>query len=212
VRVLPGKYTVRLTNDQQVAEAELVVAPDARTKWTDADRKTRWDAAMRMYELFGNESRLFDQITATRMAVSDRRAQANAPIAALDPFDKQLDEIRKEIVATKEGGAITGEERLREHTDQLYDALLSWDGPPTAYQLTAIDTLTLELGELRGRFDGLMVKERAALNGALKAAGIPEIDVPSVEEQKPTSGGSGGVPPQEHDQDGGLLEDFRPFY
>ena len=33
--------------------------------------------------------------------------------------------MRKRIVATKEGGAITGEERLREHTDTLYGAIMS---------------------------------------------------------------------------------------
>jgi hypothetical protein len=31
---------------------------------------------------------------------------------------------------TTEGGAITGEERLREHTDQLYGAILSYEGKP----------------------------------------------------------------------------------
>ena len=32
-------------------------------------------------------------------------------------------------MATKEGGAITGEERIREHLAQVYGALMSWEGP-----------------------------------------------------------------------------------
>ena len=42
----------------------------------------------------------------------------------LADFDGKLDGLRKQIVATTEGGAITGEERLREHTDQLYGAIM----------------------------------------------------------------------------------------
>ena len=45
-------------------------------------------------------------------------------------FDGKVDAVRKQIVATTEGGAITGEERLREHTDQLYGAILSYEGKP----------------------------------------------------------------------------------
>ena len=54
--------------------------------------------------------------------------------------------MRKKIVATTEGGAITGEERLREHTDQLYGAILSYEGKPGAYQMAYIDTLKLVAG------------------------------------------------------------------
>ncbi len=59
----------------------------------------------------------------------------------LKDFDDKVDAVRKQIVATTEGGAITGEERLREHTDQLYGALLSYEGKPGAYQMAYIDAL-----------------------------------------------------------------------
>lgn len=36
--------------------------------------------------------------------------------------------MRKRIVATTEGGAIAGEERLREPTNPLYGAILSYEG------------------------------------------------------------------------------------
>ena len=45
-------------------------------------------------------------------------------------------------MATTEGGAITGEERLREHADQLYGAILSYEGRPADYQVERIDVLT----------------------------------------------------------------------
>ena len=55
--------------------------------------------------------------------------------------------MRKQIVATTEGGAITGEERLREHTDQLYGAILSYEGKPADYQIARIDSLRRELAD-----------------------------------------------------------------
>ena len=106
-------------------------------------------------------------------------------IAALDA---KADAIRKKIVATKEGGAITGEERLREHTDTLYGAIMSYDGKPTDYQLARIDALKRELGDIEKEFAELQAADLAKANAALKKAGMSEIDLSGAA----ASGGSGG--------------------
>src|SRR5436853_6304677 len=74
-------------------------------------------------------------------------------------FDDKIENVRKKIVATKEGGAITGEERLREHTDQLYGALLSFEGKPGDYQLAYIDVLLHELQDVTNVFDQLLTND-----------------------------------------------------
>jgi len=51
-------------------------------------------------------------------------------------------------VATKEGGAITGEERIREHTDHLYQALSSWEGKPARYLIERTGVLERELADV----------------------------------------------------------------
>jgi len=81
-------------------------------------------------------------------------------------------------VATTEGGAITGEERLREHTDQLYGAILAWEGKPGDYQLARIEALRKELDDVTKDFDNLLAKDLPALNDALKAKGKEPIPVP----------------------------------
>ena len=68
-------------------------------------------------------------------------------------FDGKVDAVRKQIVATTEGGAITGEERLREHTDQLYGAILSYEGKPGDYQTAYADALRKELEDVAKDFD-----------------------------------------------------------
>jgi hypothetical protein len=90
-------------------------------------------------------------------------------------FDGKVDAVRKQIVATTEGGAITGEERLREHTDQLYGAILSFEGKPADYQMANIDALKRELDDVTKEFEQLNTKDLPALNDALKAKGLSAI-------------------------------------
>ena len=90
----------------------------------------------------------------------------------------KADTIRKQIVATKEGGAITGEERLREHMDQLYGALMSYEGKPADTLVAYTGALERELGDVEGEFDRLRQGDLATANAALKAKGMPEIELP----------------------------------
>ena len=52
-------------------------------------------------------------------AAAAKLTAGDALHAQLAGLSSKADDIRKKIVATKEGGAITGEERLRAHMDNL---------------------------------------------------------------------------------------------
>src|SRR5207248_5425112 len=136
---------------------------------------------MKVHALFGEESALMDRILSLRKAL----AQSGAALSEGDPvrqnvtdFDGKVDAVRKKIVATTAGGAITGEERLREHTDQLYGAILSYEGKPGDYQLAYIEALRRELADVTNEFAGLVDKDLPALNDALKAKNQPTISPP----------------------------------
>ena len=122
-----------------------------------------------------------DRILALRKAL----AQTGAALPEGDPlrknisdFDGKVDGVRKKIVATTEGGAITGEERLREHTDQLYGAILSYEGKPGGYQIAYIDALKRELVDVTKEFDQLLTHDLPALNDSLKSKGQQPIELP----------------------------------
>ena len=194
-RALPGAYTVRLEKNGKTYETQLTVGLDRRVKWSLADRQAQFGAAMKVSELFNDESVLFEQIAVLREQV----AEANKNRTAADPlhrkltaFDGKLDGLRKQIVATTEGGAITGEERLREHTDQLYAAIIGWDGPPTTYALDNIVALRNQLNDVSGQFTHITSAELPGLNKALESKGGHALSVPA-----PTAfedeGAAGGV-------------------
>ena len=160
-RILPGKYSVRLTKGKEVYETPLEIGLDPRATFNAEDRKIQFDAAMRVHKLFGEMTDLVDKINGQRMAstqTAGKLSEGDSFKKELITFSTQLDEIRKKIVATKEGGAITGEERLREHTDALYGAILSYEGRPAKYQIERIDALQKELDDIQKEFDALIAK------------------------------------------------------
>ena len=175
-RLLPGVYTVRMTKGGKATETKLTVGLDRRVKFSEADRKAQFDAAMKVHALFGDESALMDRILALRGNLAKSAGalpEGDALRKTIADFDKKVDAVRKQIVATTEGGAITGEERLREHTDQLYGAILSYEGKPADYQIANIDALRRELDDVTKEFQQLITKDLPTLNDALKAKGQP---------------------------------------
>ncbi len=180
-RVLPGTYTVRLTKGKQVLESKLVIGLDRRATYTVDDRKVQFDAAMRVHAIFGRMSALADRINYARAMADQIGAQlpANDKLRRdLATFAADADVVRKLIVATKEGGAITGEERLREHTDTLYGAIMSYEGRPAQYQIERTEVLERELADIEAQFQALASKSLPKLNEQLKAKGLPEIAPP----------------------------------
>lgn len=180
-RVLPGTYTVRLTKNKQVYETKIEVGLDRRAEYTVEDRKAQFEAAMRVHALFGQMTGLTDQIQFMGQMAGGLAAQLpekdklRAKIAA---FAAAAGEVRKDIVATKEGGAITGEERLREHTDQLYGAILGYEGRPAEYQIARIGVLEGELAQINKDFEAVKAEHLPAINKSLEERKLPTLSWP----------------------------------
>ena len=169
-RVLPGAYTVRMIRGDQTYTTRLDVGLDPRAKYTVEDRKLQLAAAVRVRDLLGDMSYDVDNIGSVRDALAARASKLDAN----DPLHKKLedlsgkgDNIRKKIVATTTGGAITGELRLREYTTELYGNLTSYEGRPGEYQLARIDSLKHELDDVAKQFDDFMAKDVQPVNQAL---------------------------------------------
>src|SRR5437870_6348107 len=80
-RLVPGEYNVRLTKAGKVSETKMTIGLDRRAKFSAADRKAQFDAAIKVHALFGDESALMDRIVALRKAL----AQSGASVPEGDP-------------------------------------------------------------------------------------------------------------------------------
>ncbi len=182
-RYLPGRYTVRLTKAGQVTEMPLEIGLDRRATFTMADRQAQFDAAERVKGLFIRMSQLAGNVNAIRQQADATAAKPDTPAALKTEaaaLSAKADVLRKQIVATTEGGAITGEERLRELTDQAYGAVTSTEARPTPYALERVDALERELKEVEDAFVALRDGDAKRLNMALSGAGRAELNLAAV--------------------------------
>jgi photosystem II stability/assembly factor-like uncharacterized protein len=183
-RFLPGTYTVRLTKAGQATTAPLMVTLDKRATFSVADRQAQFAASERVKGMFLRMSKLVAQINGVRAQVAGMAGNAAAPAevkTAAAQLGARADALRKEIVATTEGGAITGEERLREHVDDVYGAINSVENRPTDYQLARIDALDRELKDVEAEWTAFQSGDLAAFNAKLRSANLPPLTIAEVE-------------------------------
>jgi len=179
-RVLPGTYTVKLTKGDQTYTEQLNVVMDPRAKYSLEDRKAQFELSMRVYRLLEHMTYSVEAIERVRDAANARAAK----LAEKDPLRKQLhelaascDALRSKIVATKEGGMITGEERIRELLGQLYAAVTGYDGKPADYEVARTESLAHELQDVIDEFQKLTQKEVPGINTTLKKKKLDSIPV-----------------------------------
>jgi photosystem II stability/assembly factor-like uncharacterized protein len=196
-RVLPGTYTVKLTKGNNVYTEQINVTLDPRAKFSLEDRKAQFDLTMKVYHTIEHMTYAVEAIEGVRNAANERAAK----LPEKDPLRKQLqdlaakcDELRSKIVATKEGGMITGEERIREHLGQLYGDVNGYEGRPADYQAARADSLAHELQDVIGDFHKLTDKELPGINAGLKKKKAEPISVLTEadwQKKRAAEGGSG---------------------
>ncbi|MBI1805327.1 MAG: sialidase [Ignavibacteriae bacterium] len=177
-RVLPGTYTVRMTKDKNVYTTKLKVVADPRSKHTAGDRRAQYDLSMKLYNMLGDMTFAVDRINGVRLALDDRASKATADeplVQRLRSASTQVDDLRKKIVATKEGGMITGEERLREFLANLYGDVVGYEGKPSQTNVERTDALGRELSDVVKEFDTWTGKNLADVNSALTQKNMEQI-------------------------------------
>jgi hypothetical protein len=178
-RVLPGAYAVKLTKDKNVYTTQLNVVPDPRSNASAEDLKSQFDLSMKLYNLLNEMTFAVDRINGVRTALDADAAKLPANDAVskrLRTASSQVDEIRKKIVATKEGGMITGEERLRENLASLYGSVVGYEGRPSEMQIQRTSAIGRELGDVTKEFDRWIQIELPKINKMLEARGLPKIE------------------------------------
>jgi len=175
---MPGTYAVRLRKAGKNVDGRIEIALDRRATYSMDDRRKNYEAQLKVVALFGDMSALVDRIDAAQKGTAERTGKLpkGDPLAPrLAALREKLEEVKRKIVTTKEGGAITGEERIREHTDHLYGALLRYEGKPAVYQDARIVALRRELEDVQRDFDQLTATDVKALDAVLRERSLPPI-------------------------------------
>jgi hypothetical protein len=179
-RVLPGDYTVKMTKGDRTYTTKLHVVLDPRAPYTVADRKAQFDLVNKLGGLLNHMSWAVDNMVAVRDQASARAAKlpkGDALAQKLNALAEAADRIRSKVVATKEGGMITGEERLREYLAGLYGDVSGYEGRPTDSQQQRAEALGRELDDVIREFAVVEDQQLSAVNRDLLGRGQPAIRV-----------------------------------
>jgi photosystem II stability/assembly factor-like uncharacterized protein len=182
-RFMPGRYTVKLTEGDSQYTAALRVVGDARVSHSVADRKAQFSLAITLYDLMNQMTSVVDRMNDMRGSLGQRGtglAARDSLLAALTRGSQQVDTMRKKIVATKEGGMITGEERLRENLAELYGSVVGYEGRPSEMQVERTGSIGRELGDVSKDFERWIQIELPKINRMLEGRGLPKIEPAKV--------------------------------
>ena len=195
-RVLPGTYTVKLTKGDQVYNGKIDVVLDPRAKFSAEDRKAQYDLLLKLYQQLEHMSYTVAAIISVRDAAEERAAK----VPQSDPLRKELQQLtdksnalRSRIVATTEGGAITGEIRIREYTTEVYGEVNGYEGKPTAEAVMRADALDRELQDVIKDFGDLTSGQLPAINAGLKKKKLEPIQPLSQEQWDKMHAEGGGT-------------------
>ena len=196
--VLPGTYTIKMTKGDKVYTTPLYVVLDPRATYTVEDRKAQLELVMQLSKTMGHMTYGVAAIEGVRDAATAASAKLppnDALRARLEHVADESGKLRSKIVATKEGGAITGEERIREHLGEVYGDVNGYNGRPTAEQTARAASLAKELEDVVTDFRKLADAELPAINAALKKKKMEIISMLSEADwQKQQESGAGAKP------------------
>lgn len=140
--VLPGTYTVKLKVKDKVYEGKINCVHDKLNKdLTESDRKLVYDKSMQLQELYNQVNNTIDTITWYQNKI---KADSLSKNKANKEFQKELEKIRSEMMATKQKSIFADEERIREKVSKLYGSFCGMEAKPNTIQIEAIQSVEQE--------------------------------------------------------------------
>ncbi|HTM58033.1 MAG TPA: hypothetical protein VL123_06430 [Candidatus Udaeobacter sp.] len=169
-RLAPGTYSVKLIKGSETYTTKLELVSDPRSTHSAEDRLAQQKLVRELYDMLADLTYTTDAVASARdqlRARSDSLKASDPAKAKLVALADKFENIRKNLVATREGGRLTGEEQLREKLGALYGAVNGYDGRPTGSQVAYKEVLAADLAKQRQAYDALVAKEVATVNGSL---------------------------------------------
>ncbi|MGE5816228.1 MAG: glycosyl hydrolase [Acidobacteriota bacterium] len=182
-----GKYTVRVTRGDEVANGSLELLPDPLGNHPPAARQQRQKLLLQLYSMQADLAYVADATAGVRdglrarAAVLRNRNVAGEAATAAESLAGELDALHKTLV-DRTGVITAADPQLREHVVDLYSSVLSYGGAPTTSQVHYTSVLSSQLEARRKSFEELTSRRLEGVNTALKTAGENPVRVPTREE------------------------------
>ena len=181
-RAAAGEYTVKLTRNKDTYTSKIALVPDPRSTHSAADRAAQSELCLKLYDMVTTLTYTVESAVTVRdsaQAVAKRLGKGDALRAKLDALAANIEAWRGTMVATRDGGRLTGEEQLRERLGDLYGKVNGYDGKPTASQAQLTGVLETQLVAGQAAIDGLLAKQLPGVNAALAAKKLPVLKRPT---------------------------------
>lgn len=176
-----GVYTIKLIAGSKTIESTLDLKIHPFSPHSRDDIALQYETSMKLYKMQEDLAYLVENInkvqSETSKLIEGNKISKSSAKTLLD----KLEDLRKELVATKEG-QITGEERLREKLGWLYVTVTWYNGRPTDSQLDRVGGLQYEIQEAEKKAEDIYKNYLSKVNAELKNSGTKAIELMTREE------------------------------
>jgi len=150
-----GEYTIKLTKGDKSKSLKVNLTYSPNSPYSPEDREYQQNTVIKLFnmqeELASVAGRL--RIRFDSVIVKIKTVSGDIEKEKLTKYSERIDSLLKTLAATKEGGFITGEVKLRENIGQLYTSVISFAGKPSDSQLERLVKLEYELEQVKLKTD-----------------------------------------------------------
>ncbi|MCX6292460.1 MAG: glycosyl hydrolase [Bacteroidetes bacterium] len=172
-----GTYTVKLTKGDKVFTGTIQLVDDPVSQHSAEDKALQRSTSARLFKMSEDLAYFNQQVLNMKDSVQKKSdaTKDDGLKKTLDAFSGKLEKIRKELIATKGGQSITGEERIREKLSELYGSVVGYEGRPSDSQLERVKGLQHEIDEQQKIAEELWKKDLPGVNKELNKANLGEL-------------------------------------
>jgi photosystem II stability/assembly factor-like uncharacterized protein len=188
-RVQAGTYTVKLIKGSQTLDTQVVLVPDPRSKHSAEDRALQAKSAMTAYDMLTRLTYVDTATVGLRDALRarvEKLPQGDGVRKQAEKLASDLATLHATLVATAEGGWLSGDEQLREKLGSLYGGINGFEGRPTRSQLDQLGVLGARLDKAAARLEALGKADLANVNKALSGRKLEPVTLLTMEEWRKT--------------------------
>lgn len=148
--VMPGDYTIKLkVADKEYTSPLKLVHDPARKDFTLEERKRQYKTAMDIYALHEQLAKVVDDINGKQKMLKSGIESTNdiKTKTLLTEYNTKLEDLRSQLLATKQTSIFADEQRLRERISEVYLAVVFQEAAPSNLQVQSIGVLQQEVNK-----------------------------------------------------------------